>query len=138
MKEHSMDQPASANGYSTIFAVVVLGAIGLSIVLSVLATSGLALRGASVLEHSYQSKALADACAEVVLSGLRLDENFTWPGEMTLGEGACDIVVLGEGDSNRIIQSTGVVREVTRRAEVQVSSLLPQISLTSWREVAGF
>lgn len=114
-------------------------AIGISI-----AVSGMLLgvgfsRNALVIEQSNQAKALANACSEKALESLRENVNYAGNETVNLGQGSCQIfAVLGSGNTNRTVEASGTVNSITRKVQVDIAVVSPQIQLTDWQEVVDF
>ncbi len=125
--------------FVTLLSVLISMAIGISI-----AVSGMLLgvgfsRNALVIEQSNQAKALANACSEKALESLRENLNYAGSETVNLGQGYCHIfAVLGSGNTNRIVEASGTVNSITRKVQVDIAVVSPQIQLTDWQEVADF
>lgn len=126
---------ACQRGYVILLSVLVVGAVGLAIAISLLLLGTGSARTAFALEQSNQAKALANACAEEALEQVRAS-GFTGSGSLTLGQGGCTYTVTSGGGSNRQIVTTGIVGTIARKVNITVSSYSPQITISSWQEVA--
>jgi len=126
------------NGYITLLSVLVIGAVSLSVVISLLLLGLGSSRTSFALEQSSQVKALANACGEAGLMQIRDDDTFTGNGNLSIGQGSCTYNVQDNGGENRTIQATGTVDNIIRKVKIIINTISPQISVTSWREVADF
>lgn len=137
-----MAPQASGNqndGFVAIVSVLVIGAIGVTLAISLLWGGAGNLKTAMVFTASRQARALADACAEYALSELRQSTSYTGSETLLLGNGTCEVGAIGgSGNTNRTVQTTGTVGAVVRRVEVEVAVVSPTMTLTSWQEVASF
>ncbi|MDD4989420.1 MAG: hypothetical protein PHV42_03270 [Candidatus Pacebacteria bacterium] len=83
-------------------------------------------------QQSEQAFSLADTCIKE--SALRIERNTAWTGgSMTLGDGACTIIVTSFGSSRTVSAAATVgvaVRKIT--ATMTVSGTI--VSITSWAE----
>lgn len=126
-------------GYLTLVSVLVVGAVGVSVVVSVLLLSVGATQSSITVIQADQATALADACAERALQSLRENPAYGSGDTYTLGNGSCEIVAIqGSGTTNRTLQTTGTVSTITKRVEVEIATIASPMEITSWQEVADF
>ncbi len=125
------------NGFASILAVIILGAVGVSIVSSVILFGLGFSRNSFSLEQYYQSKSLASACSEEALQQIK-DSNFIGNGNLVLGQGSCDYFILDKGGEVREINSYGTVGSVIRKIQIEVDQINPTINIISWRDVSDF
>ena len=92
-----------------------------------------------------RSKARAlEAChlvadARRALFELRSDSSYGGSETIAMGNGTCEILVVGgTGNENRTICVEGVRGDVARRMEILITRLLPSVTITSWQEVTAF
>lgn len=127
------------NGYVALVSVLIVGIVALSITTSVILLGLGSSRTGFVLEQTEQARGLATACAERALDKLRKDLNYTGNETITLGQGSCQIrPVLGSGNTNRTIETTGTVGTIVKKVKVIIAQVTPQTQLTSWQEVNDF
>ena len=125
-------------GYIVLITVLLIGAVGAAIAVSVIWLGLGRSKSSFALEQSNQAKALANACSEEALQQIRDVTAFTGTGSLTLGQGTCSYTVtLGIGE-NRTITSSGTVGTIIRKVNVIISAINPTITVTSWQEVADF
>ena len=124
-------------GFVALMAVVVVGAVGLAIAISITLLGAGFTKTGIALQQSQQAKSLANACAEYGLEKLRESTGYAGDETLTIGSSTCYVLaVLGSGNTNRTVESSSTVGTVTRKVKVQVSQIMPQIQVTSWQEVA--
>lgn len=137
-----MDQQACDNncqkGYIALITVLVTGAVGVAIAISLLLLGLGSSRTSFALEQSNQAKALANACSEEALQQIRDSTPFTGTGNLTLGQGTCIYTVTSQGGQSRTITSTGTVGTIIRKVNIILDKISPSINVTSWQEVADF
>ncbi|MFC1598318.1 hypothetical protein ACFL2M_02175 [Patescibacteria group bacterium] len=127
------------HGYLMLVSVLVVGAVGVSIAVSLLLLGLGSTRTSFTTGQAEEANALADACAERGLNDLRADPTYTGGDTYSLGNGSCDVVdVAGSGTSNRTVQATGTIGNITRKVEVEVATVASPMTITSWQEVADF
>mgnify|MGYP001563863367 FL=1 len=126
----------SSHGFITLISVLVVGAVGVAITLSMILLGLGSSRTSFALEQSNQAKALANACAEEAMQQIRDSTPFTGSGNLTLGQGTCSYTVTNTGGQNRTITSTGTVGTIVRKSTVIINQINPSILVTSWQEWA--
>ena len=126
-------------GYVLLIAVIAIGAVA-SIILSSLLLLG---TSAGQVSHSVrrgaQAFAAAQGCAEYALLKLRESPSYSGNEMQALDAGTCEVLPIGGmGNNNRFICVEGVAGENTRRLEIVVRQILPQVRIDSYQEVADF
>lgn len=125
-----------SRGFVTLMSVLLIGAVGSAITLSVLLWGLRTARTGFTYQEFVQAKALADACAEEAIQQLATSLTCSASGTLTIGEGDCDYAAAGGASCT--VSATGTVGDVVRRVEVGVTIAETSMSLTSWQEVAQF
>lgn len=139
MNKHLREPSQHANGFSTLTAVVMLGAVAASVTATFLALSVTRLQ----ISRSDEKGALATYYAESCLeeASKKLSENLTYTGGETIvfSEGTCSIEIpLGVGDTNRTLQATGYSADSIIRMQAEISQVYPSVVVTSWARVSNF
>ncbi|MBI4239898.1 hypothetical protein HY620_02840 [Candidatus Uhrbacteria bacterium] len=130
-----MQQPRFASkGFVTLLGVLIVGAIGTAITLSLLVFGVGASRTSLSLQQSHQAKALANACAEHALNELRLSQGYGGNEPYTFAGNTCQIYPIQTVGNTTTIHTTGTVGDVIRKAEVILSQLQPSLTVSSWQE----
>ena len=137
MKQQPYDKNYQS-GYVVLITVLVTGAVGVAIVVSLLLLGLSSSRTSFAIEQSNQAKALANACAEEALQQIRDSTPFEGTGVLDLGQGSCSYTVTALTGENRTITATGTVGAVVRKISIVLDSVLPSINIASWQEVADF
>lgn len=125
------------SGYAVLFIVIIVNAAALVIVTSIMIWGFYFHKTSLAQLKSVQARGLADACAEHALQQIRNDENYTGTQNLNIGEGSCSYIVAGISP-NKIIQTTGLVDDATRKVLISTDQINPIINLSSWQEVADF
>lgn len=133
-----MLQPACAKGYVALITVLVAGAVGVAITVSLLLLGLGNSQTSFSLEKSYQAKALADACGEEALQQIRDSTPFTGSGSLILGLGTCNYTVTDQGGQNRTATASGTIGTVIRKVKIIIDNINPSINIASCQEVADF
>lgn len=125
------------DGVITLISVLVIGAVGVAITLSLIQLGLGSSRTSFAVEQSNQAKTLANACAEEALQQIRDSSSFTGSGNLTIGQGTCTYTVTNQGGSNRTITASGAVGSVIRKVSITltVNAINSRITITSWQEV---
>ncbi len=92
-----------SNGYIALVTILVIGAVGAAVAVSVILLGLGSSRTSFALEQSNQAKALANACAEEALQQIRDSTPYTGTGDLTLGQGTCSYAVTTQGGQDRTI-----------------------------------
>lgn len=130
--------PRRQAGYITLLSTLFLVAIG-GIVASSVILLGLGFSKTSfTLEQSNQTKALANACMEEALQKIQESTPFSGSATISLGNGSCSYIVTKLTGQNRTVISSGTVGTIIRKISVSIDKINPNISITSWQEVADF
>ena len=125
-------------GFSTLFAVIVVGAVTLTVIFSLATVSLSSSRIANAFSSAFRAKSLANACAEQGLMEIRKDANFSGTHSLTIAGQGCSYAVINNGGEGREIQSMSTVNIFTRKVKVQISQIFPKITIDSWKEVGDF
>lgn len=126
------------NGFITLLSVLIIGALGTAITVSLLVFGIDSSKTSRALEQSYQSKALAYACSEEALQHIKDSTSFTGSGTLTLEQGTCTYTVTSQGGQNRTITASGTVGAVIQKTKIIIDRINPDIHIVSWQEVSDF
>jgi len=120
--------------FSTLFIVIIIGFIALSITLT-LSTSGFwSIQGSINSKNSNQAKSLVNACAEIALENIRENNTYTGTGSLNLNNNVCDYTITNTGGTSRLISVSGTVKDVTRKITITTSTFNPLV-ISSWQEI---
>lgn len=126
-------------GYILLITILVIGVIVSAAVSSLLLLGISSNKSSFSVQQSSQALAITQGCGEEAL--LKLKQSLWYEGNETIPSsvGTCTILTIGgSGNSDRLICLEGVVGEVVRRVEIIVQKVLPEMKITSWREVTVF
>lgn len=142
IQKHFMIRQQSDNkyreGFIALLTVLVVGAVGVVITVSLLLLGLGSSRSSFSLEQSNQAKALANACAEEALQQIRDSTPFSGTGSLTLGQGSCTYTVTKHTGQNRTITASGTVGTIVRKITIAVNNITPNMTFASWTELADF
>ncbi len=126
-------------GYIALVSVILMAALGLSIMLSLIASGVNASKTDFSLQQSGAARVLASSCAEEALEKILETSTTTSSGNLTIGSGTCSYLITATSSGQIItISSTGVLGTVISKIRVVVATTTPGITLSSWEEVADF
>lgn len=143
MKRLSQQQRRSGSnrkpGFTTLVAVLVVGAVGTAVVTSLLLLGVGSLQSSLTIQRSSLARYYADTCAEEAMHMLSEDSAYTAGLTITFTEGNCEVLsISGSGDTDRVVQVEGTVGTIVRRVKVDAAEIQPAVILNSWQEVAQF
>ena len=128
----------SRKGYIALISVILISAIGLSIMLSVIAAGVDASKTDFSLQQSGAARSIASSCAEEALQVILETAATSSNGNLTVASGTCSYLITSTNGQNITISSTGVLGTVTSKIKVVIASTSPSVTLSSWEEVADF
>lgn len=137
MVQPMLDDKTKSSGFIALVAVLVLGAVGVSVGISLILLGLGSSRTAFALEQSNQAKALANACAEEALQKIMESTSFSGSSTISLGNGSCTYTVSVTGQS-RLITTSSTVGTIIRKVKIRLT-IHPQtlkFNIASWQEVA--
>jgi hypothetical protein len=127
------------NGFVALVSVLIVGAIGATIAVGLLAAGGSWLETKQAQRESAAARYLADACGEYALEKYRQNSAYAGTEVVPVGDENCTIrAVFTDGSGNKVIQTQAIVGSSTRRVEIRVGSRTPRLTISSWQEVADF
>lgn len=128
---------ATSGGYIYLLTVLVVGVIASTVTFSFLILATSSARTSIAVQRSATTMAVAQACAEYAVRELFKDPTYTGNEVRDYGDGQCEILgVVGSGNENRSICVDATSGTVTRRIEILIKQLLPQVQVFSWQEVS--
>ena len=123
-------------GYITLISVLVVGAVGTTIALSLLLLGNGASRTSFALQQSAQAKGLAKACAEEALEQIRESTLFAGSGNLTFGQDTCTYTVTNIGGVSRTVTASSTVGTIVRKVSISITAINPLILFSLWQEVS--
>lgn len=132
------DKESNIKGFVIIYAVIILGAITLSMIVYFSWLAIFSLKSESSHRKSDQAVYLADTCAEIALQHIWSDVNYSGSGNFSGYGGDCTYAVSNSGGENRQINATGIIDNITRKVKISIDKVNSNINIASWREVADF
>ena len=123
--------------YIFLISVLFVSAVAVSVMGSYLMLSIAAMENGITFQSSAQALENAQTCAERGFISLFLDSGYTGAETISVNNGSCEILKPGGfGNDNRTLCTEGISGAHTRRIEIVLERLLPNIQVYSWKEVA--
>lgn len=126
------------NGYVALLSVILIAAIGVGIMVSVIASGVNATKTDFSLQQLGNVRSLASSCAEEALQKILETGTTSSQSNLTIASGTCSYVIIPTGGGALTINAAGFLGTVTSKIKVLVASTTPSITLSSWEEVADF
>lgn len=123
-------------GYITLVSILIVSSVGLIVVFSSLSINIENIISISSIQNGKQSKALAEACAEIALNELKISTSYTGNQVRNLSFGTCTVgTISGTGNTNRSFQVSSSQDGYYFRINITVGTVNPNIIIQSWDEV---
>lgn len=124
------------SGYIALLTVLIVGAIATTTATILLVTSADSQRSALVTQQSKQARALVVACGEEALQTIHDNTAYTGTDALSLGIGNCSYTVTSTGVNTRSVAVTATVGNISRKALINATIEVSNISITSWQETS--
>lgn len=125
-------------GYIALISVILIGALGTAIMISVIASGVSASKTDLSLQQSGVGRVLASSCAEEALQKILETGTTSSIGNLTIGSGTCSYIITSQNGQNITINSTGMLGTIVTKIKVILATTTPSIVLSSWKEVSDF
>ncbi len=122
----------------TLISLLIVGAIATAVTTTTLLLGIVSTQTALAKEESSKALYLANACIEEGLKQIREQTEYNGTETLSFEDGSCDYTVNHMGSEARTINAIGTVNQVVKKIQVEVSTINPQITIDTWREVADF
>jgi hypothetical protein len=125
-------------GYIALLSVIVIGAIGTVVMLTIMLSGINSTKTDIALQKSGSAKVVASSCGEEALQKILETGTTTSSGNLTIGQGTCSYTITSTTSQNLIINATGIVGTLVSKVKIVVATTSPTILLSSWQEVGDF
>lgn len=128
------------DGFATLLGVLTLGTAATIMTVGLLVTQTDAAYSFQQYRQTTNARMAADSCAEYAIAQLRDNNGYGGNETITiLGDFTCTVGnISGSGNEDRVIQVTGEFADNTRKVEVDIDQLTPELVINDWQEVADF
>lgn len=120
-------------GFSTLFVTIILGSIALSMAVWISTSSFWSIQEGIDTKIVEQTKALANACAEVALDVIRLNPSYTGTDTLSIDDNSCQYIIANIGGFDRRVEIIATIKNITKEIEIQTEGLNP-IRINTWKE----
>lgn len=121
-------------GFTILISVLVIGAVALSVGVSLMFFGTKSLQTTEALQYSARASALAQACIEDALEHIRETGGQTTSGNLTIAGDSCTYTIQNQGGESRRIESVATVNGSTRRVIVTITGFSDEFVFASWEE----
>lgn len=127
---------SNKKGFVAIVSVLVIGAIGVTVSVSLLLFGIASIQNGSAQEESAGARYMADSCAEYALQRLLEDPSYQGGETLDVDGRSCEVLsvtTIGEGIVE--FRSIGYDGDAVKNVLVRTEQLRPYIVVGSWQEV---
>lgn len=125
-------------GYIALLSVIVVGAIGTAILLSIMLSGVSTSKTDFAVQQAGSAKVLASSCGEEALQKLLETGTTSSSASVTIGSGTCSYTITSQNGQNITINATALIGTITSKVKIVVATTTPSIVLSSWQEVGDF
>jgi hypothetical protein len=125
-------------GYIALLSVIVVGAMGAAIMVSVMLSGVATSRTDFAVQQSGSAKVLASSCGEEALQKILETGTTSSSATIAIGSSTCSYVITSTGGQNITINATGIIGTLVSKVKIVVATTTPAILLSSWQEVGDF
>lgn len=125
-------------GYIALLSVIIVGAIGTAVMISVMLFGISSSRTDFALQQSGSAKVLATSCGEEALQKIVETGSTSMSSSFSIASGTCLYSVTSQNGQNITINATGILGTVKSKVKVVIASTTPSLILSSWQEVGDF
>lgn len=126
----------NTGGFATLLSVLIVGAVGASMTVSLLLMGADNAKLLFALASSKQAFFLADSCVEYALEHIRQNNAYTGTQSLSFDVGNCEYTITADSGPARIIHAKGVAGTATRRIRAEIDQIKPNIHISFWQETA--
>lgn len=125
-------------GYIALISVIIIGAIGTAVMLSIMITGITSLKTDIALEQSGSAKILASSCGEEALQKILETGTTSASFSLVIASGTCSYVITSQNGQNITINATGDLGTLKSKVKIIIATTTPSVILSSWQEVGDF
>lgn len=125
-------------GYIALLSVIVIGAIGVAVMVSVLLFGISSSKTDYSLQQGGSAKIVANSCAEEALQKLLETGSTSMSGGLLVASGTCSYIISSQNGQNITLEVFGQYGETVSKIRIIVATTTPFIILSSWQEVGDF
>ncbi len=130
-----MKDTKQQDGYIILLSVMLIGAISVTIAVSMLSLGINSTKTALSLQRAEQARILTHTCIDLALLEIYSSSTYSGTNSTSTSDGSCYYTVIDTGGNNRTVNASSTVGQIIRKAQVQIDAVSP-INIVSWQEVA--
>lgn len=125
-------------GYIALVSVIVVGAVGVAIMLSIMLSGISTTKTDFAIQQSGSAKVLASSCGEEALQKILETGTTSSNATILIGSGTCSYTITSQNGQNITINATALIGTITSKVKIVIATTTPAILLSSWQEVGDF
>ena len=125
-------------GAVLLITVLIVSAISASIASSLILIGTDNLQISNNFSDSAKAKALVDSCAETALARIKTDNAITGNYNTNINGQTCSYNIINTSGQNRTIQVLATVNSSTKRLQININQITPQIIVNNWQQINNF
>ena len=129
---------STRGGYIALLSVIVIGAIGVAVMMSVLLFGISSSKTDFALQQGGSAKTVASSCGEEALQRLLETGSTSMSGSLVIASGTCSYVVSSPSGQDIVLEIVGQYGETVSKIRIIVATTTPFIILSSWQDVGDF
>jgi hypothetical protein len=132
-----MERNVKKTGFATLTTIIIVTIAGLLFIMSYLAISTDSIKTASSSEDALKARAIAEACAEIALDKLRINNSYSGNETVATAVGQCVIESISSSGQSRQLTTRATVQKSTKRVRVECTLESGTLMIKSWNTVGG-
>ena len=125
-------------GAVLLITVLIIAAVSASVASSLILKGTESLQISGNFSDSAKAKALVDSCAETSLAEIKANNALTGNFNTTINGQNCSYNIIDSSGQTRTLQVWASVNNTTKRLQINISQLNPQIVINNWQQVSNF
>ena len=125
-------------GAVLLITVLIIAAVSASVASSLILKGTESLQISGNFSDSAKAKALVDSCAEASLAEIKANNALTGNFNTTINGQNCSYTIVDNSGQTRTVQVWATVNNTTKRLQINIGQLSPQILITNWQQVNSF
>lgn len=134
-KHIMQEQVYAKKGFVTLFSLIILMLISISVFSSILLVNIDSLNGIRTVRDAINARSLANSCVEIGLNKLKIDDAYQGDEVFVFNEGNCEILQVQLNSNNdHILRTIGTSGVSIKKMEVLILQLIPETQLDYYIE----
>lgn len=129
---------ANQKGYIALFSVIILSVFVGAVIMGITMRSVESFKMSNNRQNAAKSHAIAEACAEYVISELDGSLNYDAQDTIIIDGNSCEIVSVNGSSQSVVIETKSDFKGFTKKIQAEVSKSDSELKIQSWQEVSEF